>query len=177
MSFEVFLSPAAWLGALAIFGLRVVDMSFDTLRMLFVVRGRKWIAWVLGFLQSVVFVIAITSVLSNLDNPLNVIGYAAGFATGNVVGMLIEERLAIGHIHLQIVSPRRGAALSQALREAGFGVTEIPARGRDGMVSMLSVSVLRKDVARVEALVHANDAEAFMTSEDVRPLRRGFWRA
>jgi uncharacterized protein YebE (UPF0316 family) len=122
-------------------------------------------------------VLAITSVLSHLNNPLNVIGYAAGFATGNVVGMLIEERLAIGHILLQIVSSRRGAALSQVLRNAGYGVTEIPARGRDGVVSMLSASVLRKDVSKIEALVHENDPDAFMTSEDVRPMRRGFWRA
>jgi uncharacterized protein YebE (UPF0316 family) len=175
--FDVFLSPAAWLGALGIFALRVGDMSLDTLRLLFVVRGRKWVAWALGFCQSVIFVIAITSVLQNLDNPLNIIGYAAGFATGNVVGMLIEERLAIGHVKLSIVSSGRGPALAQALREAGFAVTEIPARGKDGMVSMLSVSVKRKDVARAERVVRNTDAEAFVIAEDVRPLRRGFWRA
>lgn len=175
--FDIFLSPAAWLGALGIFALRVGDMSLDTLRLLFVVRGRKWVAWVLGFFQSVIFVIAITSVLQNLDNPLNIIGYAAGFATGNVVGMWIEERLAIGHVKLSIVSSGRGPALAQALREAGFAVTEIPARGKDGMVSMLSVSVKRKDVARVERIVRDMDAEAFVIAEDVRPLRRGFWRA
>jgi uncharacterized protein YebE (UPF0316 family) len=175
--FEVFLSPAAWLGALSIFSLRIVDMSLDTLRLLFVVRGRKAISWVLGFFQSVVFVIAITSVLSNLNNPLNVIGYAAGFATGNVIGMWIEEWLAIGHTHLQIISPRLGVSLSQVLRDAGFGVTEIPARGKDGMVSILSVSVLRKDAKGVEKIVYEKDPEAFITSEDVRPLRRGFWRA
>ncbi len=171
------LSPAAWLGGLTICGLRICDMTCDTLRMLFVVRGRKSIAWFLGFTQSVIFVVAITSVLSHMNNPLNVIGYAAGFATGNVVGMFIEERLAIGHVKLSIVTQRLGAALSQALRDSGFAVTEIPARGRDGMVSMLSVSVLRRDVAKVEAIVHATDAEAFVISEDVRPLRRGFWRA
>src|SRR5512136_3481821 len=99
-----FLSLSAWLGALGIFALRVADMTFDTLRMLFVVRGRKGVAWVLGFMQSVIFVIAITSVLSHLDNPLNVIGYAAGFATGNVVGMWIEEWLAIGYVKISIVS-------------------------------------------------------------------------
>ena len=175
--FEIFLSPVAWLGALGIFALRVSDMTCDTLRMLFVVRGRKGIAWVLGFVQSVIFVIAITSVLQHLDNPLNVIGYAAGFATGNVVGMWIEERLAIGHVKISIVTQRLGTALCQALRDSGFGVTEIPARGRDGMVSMLSVSVLRKDVSKVEDIVHATDTEAFVISEDVRPLRRGFWRA
>jgi uncharacterized protein YebE (UPF0316 family) len=173
----ILLSPSAWLGALGIFALRFADMTFDTLRVLFVMRGRKGLAWVLGFFQAAIFVIAITSVLSNLDNPLNFVGYAAGFATGNVVGMLIEERLAVGHIHLQIISPRLGARLAQELRRAGFAVTEIPARGKDGTVSLLSCSVLRKDVGKVEAIIHAADAEAFVTSEDVRPVRRGFWRA
>ncbi len=171
------LSVSAWLGALGIFALRVTDMTFDTLRMLFVVRGRKGIAWVLGFMQSVIFVIAITSVLSNLSNPLNVLGYAAGFATGNVVGMWIEERLAIGYVQLSVVSPRRGAAVAQALRQAGFAVTEIPARGKDGMVSLLNCSLQRKDVVRAEQTVREADPEAFITSEEVRPLRRGFWRA
>ncbi|MBI3172719.1 MAG: DUF2179 domain-containing protein [Chloroflexi bacterium] len=175
--FEFLLTPSAWIAAASIFGLRVVDMSLDTLRLLFVVRGRKGISWLLGFFQSVVYIIAITNVLSHLDNPLNVLGYAAGFATGNVVGMWIEERLAIGHIQLQIVSPSRGAALAQHLRETGFAVTEIPARGKDGMVHILSVSVQRKDVAKVEEVIHATDGEAFVTSADVRPLHRGFWRA
>jgi uncharacterized protein YebE (UPF0316 family) len=174
---DFILSPAAWLGALSIFALRVTDMSMDTLRVLFVMRGRKGIAWALGFCQSIIYIIAIKSVLSQLNNPLNLIGYGAGFATGNVIGMLIEERLAIGHIHLWIISSRLGVALAQVLRNEGFGVTEISARGKDGMVSVLSVSVLRKDVPHVETLVHEKDAEAFVTSEDVRPVRRGFWRA
>ncbi|MDP3185383.1 MAG: DUF5698 domain-containing protein [Anaerolineales bacterium] len=115
---EILLSPAAWLGALSIFALRVADMTFDTLRVLFVMRGRKGIAWILGFCQSAIFVIAITSVLSQLNNPLNFVGYAAGFATGNVVGMWIEERLAIGHIKVSIVSASLGAALAGTLPKA-----------------------------------------------------------
>lgn len=173
----ILLSRAAWIGALTIFAMRVTDMSLDTLRVLFVMRGRKGIAWGLGFFQSMIYIVAITTVLSQLNNPLNIIGYGAGFATGNVIGMLIEERLAIGHIHLWIISPRLGVGLAQTLRDQGYGVTEIPARGKDGMVSVLSVSVLRKDVGHVETLVHEKDADAFMTSEDVRPVRRGFWRA
>ncbi len=174
---EFLTSPSAWLAALLIFCLRITDMSLDTLRVLFVVRGRKPIAWVLGFCQSAVYVIAIVKVLSSLGNPLTVLGYAAGFATGNVVGMFVEERLAIGHIQLQIVSRRRGTALAEALRGGGFGVTEIAARGRDGTVRLLSTSVLRKDLNHAKRIVHETDAEAFITSEDVRPVRRGFWRA
>ena len=165
------------LSALVIFFLRVVDMSLDTIRVLFVMRGRKTIAWVLGFFQSLVFVIAITNVLSHLDNPWNIIGYAAGFATGNVVGMIIEERLAVGHIHLTIVSPSRGSKVVEVLREAGFGVTEISARGKDGMVAILHCDVLRRDMDHVETVIMEGDPQAFVTAEDVRPVQRGFWRA
>ncbi len=174
---EVLLTSEAWLGAGLIFFLRVCDMTLDTLRVLFVMRGRKEIAWVLGFFQAAIFVLAISSVLSNLDNPLNVIGYAAGFATGNVVGMIIEERLAIGHIQLSVVSPRYGSAIAEHLRQQGYAVTEIPARGRDGMVSLLNCSVLRKNVGKVRSLINEIDSEAFITAEEVRPVRRGFWRA
>jgi uncharacterized protein YebE (UPF0316 family) len=174
---ESFLSLQTWQTALMIFGLRVVDMTLDTLRVLVVMRGQKKIAWILGFFQAAVFVVAIGSVLSNLDNPLNVIGYAAGFATGNVIGMIIEEKLAIGHTMISIVSSRRGTAIVEKLRENGYAVTEIAARGKDGMVSLLNVNVLRKNVSAVRQLVNDADAEAFITAEDIRPIRRGFWRA
>jgi len=175
--FDFLYSPAAWLNGFLIFGLRITDMSLDTLRVLFVVRGRKKVAWALGFCQSAVFVIAITRVLSDLSNPLVILGYAAGFATGNVLGIVVEERLAIGHIQLQIVSRRRGPAVAKALRANGYGVTEISARGRDGTVRLLTASVLRKDATRARQIVHSVDEDAFITSEDVRPVRRGFWRA
>lgn len=177
MNFAVFSSPEAWLSALLIFSLRVGDMSLDTLRVLFVVRGKKGIAWVLGFFQSMLFVIAITTVLAQMDNPLNVLGYASGFATGNVLGMLIEERLAVGHIQLMIFSTNRGAAICDALRIAGFGVTEVAGRGKNGTVSVILTNVFRKDVDRLETIILETDPEAFVTREDVRPLRRGFWRA
>ncbi len=160
-----------------IFLLRVCDMSLDTIRVLFVFRGKKSLAWVLGFFQSMLFVIAITSVLANMDNFWNIIGYAAGFATGNVVGMSIENRLAIGHIHMTIFSPMAGPRITDALRNAGYAVTELSGRGRAGMVSVLHVAVLRKKVADVETIVLEMDKEAFVTAEDIKPIRRGFWRA
>jgi uncharacterized protein YebE (UPF0316 family) len=163
--------------ALGIFALRVCDMSLDTIRVLFVVRGRKGLAWALGFMQSLIFVIAISSVLANLDNPLNIVGYAAGFATGNVVGMTIEERLAIGHLQLTIISPMRGAAIAELLREHGYAVTEVAGRGLSGTVTLLHVGVMRKNLDEVETLVLEADPEAFVTAEEIRPVRRGFWRA
>lgn len=174
---EFAFSWSALLGGLLIFGLRVCDMSLDTLRMLFVMRGRKGLAWVLGFFQSLIFIIAISSVLTNLGNIYNVIGYAAGFATGNVVGMKIEERLALGHSLLTIISSTRGAVIAESLRKSGYAVTEIPARGKDGTVTVLHCSALRKDISSIDTIVLEADPNAFVTVEDMRPVRRGFWRA
>jgi uncharacterized protein YebE (UPF0316 family) len=168
--------PAAVL-PFVIFALRVTDMSMDTLRVLFVIRGHKALAWILGFFQSAIWVVAITSVLSNLGNWWSIVGYAAGFATGNVVGMMIEERLAIGHGHLRIISPRLGAAISEAIRRSGYAVTELPGRGRDGTVSVITCSVRRRDIDRVRSQALQIDPEAFVTVEEVRPLHRGYWRA
>jgi uncharacterized protein YebE (UPF0316 family) len=161
--------------AALIFGMRVVDVSLATVRTLMVMRGRKLPAWILGFFQALVFVVVIQAILSDISNWLNVVGYAAGFATGSVVGMLIEGRLAIGYTHLTIVSSRQGPAILEGLRQKGFGVTEIPARGRDGMVTMLSCSVLRRHGKQVHSLVQQVDPDAFITAVEMRLLQHGFW--
>jgi uncharacterized protein YebE (UPF0316 family) len=161
----------------AIFFLRVTDMSLDTLRVLFVIRGRRPLAWILGFMQSALWVIAITSVLNNLENLWNIVAYASGFATGNVVGMIIEERLAIGHSHLRIISSRRGDAIVEAVRAAGYAATEVAGRGKDGTVALISCSVRRRDISRVQKEIYKEDPNAFVTLEEIRPLHRGYWRA
>lgn len=172
---EISFTPdALWL-AFGIFMLRVVNQSLDTLRVMMMLRGRKLASWVLGFAETAIFVIALSSVITGLNNVLNIIAYSAGFATGNTLGMWVEDRLAIGHINLRIVSRRLGSAMVERLRKEGFGVTEIPARGKDGMVSLLNLSVRRKEVDKVETLVEEVDKDAFITSEEMRPLRRGFW--
>jgi uncharacterized protein YebE (UPF0316 family) len=172
---EISFTREALLLAGGIFLLRVINQSLDTLRVMMMLRGRKLASWVLGFAETAIFVIALSSVITGLNNVLNIIAYSAGFATGNTLGMWVEDRLAIGHINLRIVSPKRGSALVDRLRKAGFGVTEIPARGKDGTVSLLNLSVLRKEVDEVQELVESVDKTAFITSEEMRPLRRGFW--
>jgi uncharacterized protein YebE (UPF0316 family) len=162
--------------AVAIFLLRVCDMALDTLRVLFIVRGQRPVVWFLGFFQSAIWVVAFSSVLGHLGNPLAWIGYAAGFATGNVVGMAIEDKLAIGYRHLRVISPRRGPDVAAAIRQAGYGVTELDGHGRDGPVAVVNVSVRRRDVDRIQTLVRTADPESFVSVEEIRPLHRGYFR-
>ena len=167
----------AWAFALIIFILRLIDMALSTLRFLVSMRGKKLSAWLLGFFQSVIFVLAITSVLSSLDNILNIISYAAGFATGGVLGVWIEEKMAIGYVRVEVISSLRGAELADRLRDEGFAVTEVSARGKDGMVSMLNIAVLRKRVNLAAKIIREVDEDAFVTTEQMSAVRRGFWRA
>lgn len=173
---DVFLSTTAWLVAFGIFIVRVVNVALDTLRFMFTMRGKRTLSWILGFIQSVLFVVVIASVLTEVGNILNIIAYSAGFATGNVVGMTIENRLAIGFTHFSIISRDYSTEIADALRSAGYGVTEIPARGRDSNFMLVDCRVRRRLADEVEQMVLEVDPEAFITTEDVTPRRSGVWR-
>lgn len=172
---ELVLTPTAILTALLIFLVRVVSIAMDTVRFMLTMRGKQGIAWVLGFAESVLYVVTIGAVLSDLTNVLNVVGYSAGFATGNVIGMAIERRLAIGFSHIKIITKQHGMAVAEALRKMDYAVTEIPARGKDGSVSLCDLTVRRKGVPAIEKLALEVDPEAFITVEDITPLRSGYW--
>ena len=161
--------------ALLIFLVRVLSITMDTLRFMLTMRGKRAIAWVLGFFESVLFLLTVGAVLNDMSNILYIIAYAAGFATGNVVGMYIERKLAMGYSHISVISKTLGDEIAAVLRESDFAVTEIPALGKDGPVLINELSVRRKDAIAVEKLVLETDPNAFITIEDVTPLRAGYW--
>jgi uncharacterized protein YebE (UPF0316 family) len=172
---EEFLSAEVWLGAGVIFILRVINMTLDTLRIRMMARGQKALAFLFGVIETIIFLYTLSSVFEDLDNIVNTLAYAFGFATGSIVGMNLDERLAVGYIHLRVISPNRGALIAESLRGQGFAVTEFSGRGRDGTVSMLSLSVKRKNAKRIRAAVEELDENAFITAEDLTPVRRGYW--
>jgi uncharacterized protein YebE (UPF0316 family) len=168
-------SQSIWI-ALGIFALQLCSVAFNTLRKPFVERGQRVFALVLSFLQALAFAGALVLMLAHPGNPLGMLGFAAGYAVGVVIGMSLEERLSMATVHFSIISSLRGVAIADQLRADGFAVTEVPARGRNGTVSMLHVDVDRKDIDTVETVVLEVDNEAFVTFDSIRPVRRGFWR-
>lgn len=162
--------------ALLIFGLRLTDMSLDTIRLLFVMRGRKLLAGLIGGTQAAVFIVAVSAVLTRPLNPWTVIGYAAGFGAGVIVGMLAEERLALGHAIIRVYSPESGRQIAQALRQSGYAVTEFIARGKAGFITVVNCVVARKDIHAVHAIVDTVDSKAFITMDQVNTLERGYFR-
>ena len=162
------------LGALAIFCFRVLDVSLGTARSLLAVRGHKYVAASLGFVEAIVFVLAISRVINHLDNPFNIVGYAAGFATGNVVGVTVEGWLGIGYQTVHVISAEASLEIVEQLREAGFGVTTFTGQGRNGPVVMLLVMVRRKRVRQLLETVRNVDPSAFVTVEELRSALHGY---
>jgi uncharacterized protein YebE (UPF0316 family) len=161
-------------GPLIIFGLRIIDVSLSTLRILLAVRGHKHVVPLIGFFEVLIWVFAVGNAIRFLDSPLHLLGYAGGFATGSVVGLLIEERLAIGYATIRIVSRQTGVEMADALRALGFGVTEFSGQGRDGAVEVAYTVCQRRDIPRVIAEVERWDRQAFITVEEPRDIRWGW---
>lgn len=164
------------LAGLFVFTMRVIDMSLDTLRLLFVMRGRKLLAGGIGVIQATVFILAVSAVLQGPLDPFTVAGYALGFGAGVVIGMLAEQRLALGHAMLRVYSPAAGAAIAEALRAASFAVTEFTAHGRDGAITVINSAIARRDIARAQDVVKQIDPGAFITIDEIQPLQRGYFR-
>jgi uncharacterized protein YebE (UPF0316 family) len=153
---------------LLIFLARIVDVSMDTIRMIFIARGFKKFAPFIGFFQVLVWIVTITRIMANLENWTCYIAYAAGFASGNLIGMIIEERLALGIELIRVVTRRQADLLISALKDHNFPVTSVDATGAYGNVAVLFIVVKRKQMKEVLDLIKEYNPHAFYTVEDIR---------
>lgn len=167
------LFASAW-GPLVIFLLRIVDVSLATVRMLLSVRGQKHVVPLIGFFEVLVWIFAVGNAIQHLDSVLHLIGYAGGFASGTLVGLWIEEKMALGMATLRVMSQHGGVELAEALRERGFGVTEFAGHGRDGRVEVVYAVLRRRDLPLAFREVGVWDPEAFVTVEEPRSIQRGW---
>lgn len=153
--------------ALFIIAARIVDVSIGTVRTLMVVRGYRGLAAMLGFVEVIVWVSAVAGVL-NAVTPLKVVAYATGFSLGNIVGIWLEQKVALGHQVVTFISKSRLHNVAFALRLAGFEVTQVPARGKVGRVAMCFTAVPRRRTRHAIALARNADHGVFATVQDVR---------
>jgi uncharacterized protein YebE (UPF0316 family) len=169
---------------LLIFLARIVDVSMDTIRLIFIARGFKKMAPIIGFFQVLIWIITITRIMANLDNWTCYVAYAAGFAAGNFTGMLLEERLALGIEMIRVITQRKADNLIDILRRNGFPVTTVNASGSFGDVSVLYIIISRKHINQVLDLIRQYNPRAFYTIEDIRfvsktlpykPEDKNFW--
>ncbi|HBE42534.1 MAG TPA: hypothetical protein DDW27_15300 [Bacteroidales bacterium] len=158
-----------------IFLARVCDVSLGTLRIIFVSKGKKYIAPFLGFFEVLIWIIAVSRIMQNLDNYINYIAYAAGFASGNFVGMIIEERLAMGIQMIRVFTGEKGLDLIKSLNCNGYGATSIEAHGAKEKIHIIYTIIHRNEIADVLKIINSYNPRAFYTIEDVKSAKEGIF--
>jgi uncharacterized protein YebE (UPF0316 family) len=161
-----------FLGVAYIFLLRLLDQTLGTLRALYVNKGKPLFGAGLGFIESAIWVVAISQVIKDLDDPYLIIGYALGFASGTIVGSYIESSIGIGDVVIRIFSSKDDNTknVAKELRANGFGVTIINGEGMQGEVSILWCVAPRKKAKQVLNIVYEINPAAYVTTESTSPI-------
>jgi len=167
------LDTATLLLGLLVFAARVGDVALGTLRTLAIVQGRTRLSFVLGFVEVGMWLVVIAAVLDKVSHkPVLGAFYALGFATGNIVGIKLEQRIALGDVVLRVICATCGPRLAERIRAAGFGVTTFAGEGLHGPVTMLFVVCRRRDLKPILRLVDEVAPDAFFTTEPVGNVLR-----
>jgi len=153
-----------------IFLIRIVDVTMGTVRIIFVSKGLKHLAPIVGFFEVLIWLFAIAQIMQNLTNISNYIAYAAGFATGTYLGIYLESRLAMGYLSVSVMTKKEPTELIEKLESSGYRTTAIDARGKDTKttVKMIFTVVKRSKIRSATSIIKNFDPKAFYSIEEVR---------
>jgi uncharacterized protein YebE (UPF0316 family) len=151
-----------------IFLARICDVTLDTVRIIYIQRGMRYVAPVLGFFEVLIWLMAITQIMKNLTSPLHYIAYAAGFAAGNYVGIIVEEKLSIGTVLVRVITRKDATQLIDKLRAAGYRVTIHEACGSTGPSNIVFTIAKRKELKNILKIIRQNNPTSLYTIEDLR---------
>lgn len=158
-----------------IFVARIADVSLGTIRVIFISRGFKYLAPMLGFFEIIIWLLAIGQIMKNLSNPVCYIAYAGGFAMGNFFGILIAEKLSLGLVMIRVVTKKDARELVEYLKSSDYGVTSVDGHGTAGEVKVVFTIVPRREVASVVDLIKKFNPKAFYSIEEVGFVAKGIF--
>ena len=158
-----------------VFLARVTDVSLGTLRIIFISRGKRNLAPLLGFVEVFIWITIVSQIVSHAHNLLAYLAYAAGFASGAFIGMYIEGRLAIGTQVILTIVQENAPLLITRLHSAGYGVTSVDGMGANGPVKLIYTIVQRRCLEDVLSIIHQSHPRAFLSVQDVRSTQEGIF--
>ncbi len=152
---------------LLIFLARIVDVSLQTIRIVSIARGVRWLAPLVGFFEVLIWIMAISQIMKRVSHPMSYVAYAAGFAAGTAIGQRIERRLSLGMVLVRIITRSSSMELRRRLRQQEFGFTHVPAQGAEGPVELVFTVIRRQHLQQVQQLVRSTLPDAFYSVEEV----------
>ncbi len=170
-----FLDTSPWILPIIIFFGRICDVTLGTLRIIFVSKGEKYKAPLVGFFEVFIWIVVISQVLGRANDLMAYLSYAGGYAAGNFVGILIEQRIAFGVILFRVFTQKNGLELTKNLNAEGFGSTCMSGQGAVSKVDVVESVFDRKFGKNVEEIVRDFDPNAFYIVEDIRSKQRGIF--
>jgi len=156
-----------------IFTARVGDVSLGTLRIVFISQGKKKLAPLVGFFEIMIWLLAIGQIFNDLTNFIYYFAYAGGFAMGNYVGLIIENKISIGLLNLQLIIKDNPDELIRVLKEKGYGLTTMTAEGTKGMVKLVLLIIKRKNLRKVLTIIRNINPKTFISIEQVSSVKGG----
>jgi len=161
--------------SILIFCARILDVSLDTMRIIFISRGSRLIPPLLGFFEVLIWLLAITQIFRNLNGFVYYVAYAGGFAMGNFVGICIERKLAVGNLIIRVITGKDSTELLNHLNNEGFGFTTVNAEGSQGSVKIIFMVIKRRNLEKVSDIIKRFHPTAFLSIEEVREAREGIF--
>ncbi|MCB9846608.1 MAG: hypothetical protein H6811_11570 [Phycisphaeraceae bacterium] len=161
-----------WYVPILIFFARICDVPIGTVRMILVISGHRWLAAFLGFFEVIIWSLAVAGVMHFLttadgmgERVIALVSYGLGFSCGTLLGMTVEERIALGHRMIRVINPDQTIDVSSVMREHGYRVTRVEGRGQRGPVEVDFLAVKRRAMPEVMALIEKTAPQAFVTIE------------
>ncbi|HPU94760.1 MAG TPA: DUF2179 domain-containing protein [Candidatus Gracilibacteria bacterium] len=158
---------------LSIFLARAIDETIGTLRIMFLSKGNKTMAPIMGFFEVLIWIVIIGQIMQNLDNALCYVAYAGGFAVGNLVGMIIEKKLAMGTMMINVITRKNTTNLQKSLKANNYGFTRIGGKDIDGFENMLFIVVKRKELDNVIRIINEFNPHAFFSVNEISKVNEG----
>lgn len=160
---------------LLIFCARIFDQSLGILRILFATKGLKYLALIAGFVESLVWLMAISQIMKHLDNVFCYLAFSSGFAAGNFVGIYIENKLSIGSLIVRVVLRQDWDQSIIQMKEQGYRISVIDVQGMRGPAKMVFTTIKRSELNCFIHFLNENNPDAFYTVEDARLVKEGFF--
>ena len=155
--------------ALIIFSLRLADQSLGTMRTLLVSKNKPIYAALIGLVESAIWIVAISQVIKDIDDPVLIGAYAAGFAAGTILGTYIERIVGVGNIVVRVFTPSNSSSVAETLRDNGHGVTVIDGEGKDGPVKIYLCVIPRRKLKSVLQMIEEINPNAYITTDMANP--------
>lgn len=156
---------------------KIIEVSISTFRIVIINKGERVKGAVLGFVEILIWLLVVSSVLNNItEDPFKILAYAAGFSLGNFMGVTIESKIAVGLASIQcVVNVETGEILAEILRDESYGVTIIDGKGRDeSKKTLLFIQLKRKKIPEAIKIIKQTAPNAFITVNDIKSMVGGF---